>query len=772
SSLTPGDYETVLVFTDMADQTNQARIKVSLRVESAKPRITKIKISPTSINQQPGDKVKFDVNISGENNPDTSVTWKVNGASSPGTGIGSDGTLSIGSDESAGTLTVIVISNQDDNYKDTAAVNIARGSHAVNARTEPSDAGYVSGTGIYSDGDRATLTAVANKGYVFKDWITPGNKLVSNSATFTTDKISGNLEYIARFSRSGCEIKVRTSNSDAGSVKGEGVYDYGKDVTIEAKPKNGYTFDGWYEKDKLVSRDKKYKVKNVQKDHKFIAEFKSDKYVVNLAASPSEGGKVSGGGKFAKGESTTLKASPASGWHFKGYVLNNQVVSTSMELKVKDIDRDLSFTAYFEKDGAKTYTMTSGVANSGGVIQPSGKVAVTEGNSITYTMAPDNGYAVLAVAVDGKQIGAVSSYTFEKVTGDHTIAVAFAPKQNSVVNPKMDKIISTEEAAAIAVARLEDAPDDAEGGSSKIITPEEYQKMKNAAQSTSPEQSRSEESVETIVVPQEQNLVGMDDTEGLGEVVDTYNPDTANGVFQSLDITEETASKMIDAGDDSMLIMEAYEQGYLDIIVNNEYVVPGENGDIFTDDRTIKNMTELVRSVLTKEEKLEMMNGKEIMLSFTVTNAAGIGEEEKKAMSDISGVAIDNFLYMTLIKSIDGMVETVEELNSPMEITLNIPEEYRNADATFCIVRDHNGQVDVLTDLDDDPDTITIKTDRFSPYALGHLSDSKPKAALPTWLIVLIAVVVGVAVTFAILIIYGNARAKARAKRNRRRPVR
>ena len=68
---------------------------------------------------------------------------------------------------------------------------------------------------------------------------------------------------------------------------------------------------------------------------------------------------------------------------------------------------------------ANTYTITAS-AEEHGIITPSGAVSVEEGDSQTFTMTADRGYEVADVLVDGQSAGAVSSYTFEDVAGDHT----------------------------------------------------------------------------------------------------------------------------------------------------------------------------------------------------------------------------------------------------------------------------------------------------------------------------------------------------------------
>ena len=752
--LESGDYSTTLIFTDLNHQTSQAKIDVSLRVEKAGPVVTKVRVRPGSVDLKQGGEAEFTAVVEGENDPGTSVTWKIQGQNSSDTRISESGVLHVGSDETASSVTVIAVSDQNESFKDTAAAYIAKDKYIVNADVEPSDGGYVTGRGSFNGGERTTLTAVAEKGYKFDEWLDSDGNYVTDSASFTTEKITKDMRFKAVFRQSEYEIKVKSADKEKGKVKGGGFVERGESITIEATPNDGYVFDGWYEKNKLVSNEKKLKIKDVKKSHVFVAEFKKDSFVVKLTPYPAEGGKTEGGGKYKSGSEVNLRSTAAKGYHFKGYVLNNQIISTSENYKINKLDRDLSVTAYFEKDGAVNHLIKSGVANEGGVITPSGETPVTDGNSITYSIAPDNGYGVLMVSVDGKQIGAVSSFTFENVKGDHSISVAFAPKENSVNEVKMSKIITTAEADEIAVAKLKKAGKDEEGQVSKVITAAEYLKMLEE------EAAKTEGDSETIVVPQEQNLIGMDDTEELPDVVDKYNPDTAVGVYQSLDITRETAEKLIDGGGDAILINEAYELGYLDVIINNELMVPGKEGEIINleNDHTVENLQEVIRACLTREEKLLLMEGRDVVVSFTISGAENPGEYEKKAMNGASGVSVDKYLYITLIKSVDGVPSIVEKLDTPMKITMMIPDEFKGSDTKFCIIRNHNGVVDVLEDLDDDPDTVTVMTDRFSPYALGHFSAGNTKI----WFMVFFA---GIALTIVIIFTYISMKDRRRKRR-------
>ena len=81
-------------------------------------------------------------------------------------------------------------------------------------------------------------------------------------------------------------------------------------------------------------------------------------------------------------------------------------------------------------DEVRIITATAG---DNGRITPTGDVAVPKGESKTFTITPDSGYHIKDVLVDGKSVGAVSTYTFENVVDNHTIHATFARKHTPTV---------------------------------------------------------------------------------------------------------------------------------------------------------------------------------------------------------------------------------------------------------------------------------------------------------------------------------------------------
>ncbi|HIU30710.1 MAG TPA: hypothetical protein IAB66_00905 [Candidatus Caccousia avistercoris] len=89
-----------------------------------------------------------------------------------------------------------------------------------------------------------------------------------------------------------------------------------------------------------------------------------------------------------------------------------------------------------EEPEPEKFTITA-TAGEGGSINPNGAVTVESGESITFTITPNEGYEIKDVTVNGKSQGAVASYIFENVTKDGIISASFQ-KVEEPENPDPD----------------------------------------------------------------------------------------------------------------------------------------------------------------------------------------------------------------------------------------------------------------------------------------------------------------------------------------------
>ena len=91
---------------------------------------------------------------------------------------------------------------------------------------------------------------------------------------------------------------------------------------------------------------------------------------------------------------------------------------------VSDEDPSITDTCTVTVAERIIYSITA-IAGVGGNISPAGTTYVASGDTQTYTVLPSPTYMVSDVLVDGRSVGAVTTYTFSNVCSDHTIFATF-----------------------------------------------------------------------------------------------------------------------------------------------------------------------------------------------------------------------------------------------------------------------------------------------------------------------------------------------------------
>lgn len=128
------------------------------------------------------------------------------------------------------------------------------------------------------------------------------------------------------------------------------------------------------------------------------------------------------GGIYSKSASFTtgVLSEECNGFKYRCIVSNSagSVTSDSATLTVIDDATPPSET---------TYIITA-AAGANGSISPSGSVEVKEGADQTFTITADEGYEIENLKVDGSDVSAASSYTFNNVTEAHSIEATFKQK--------------------------------------------------------------------------------------------------------------------------------------------------------------------------------------------------------------------------------------------------------------------------------------------------------------------------------------------------------
>ena len=219
-----------------------------------------------------------------------------------------------------------------------------------------------------------------------------------------------------------------------------------KDGKLESLPTptyDGYTFLGWYtQKDggEKVTTDTFFTENSTIYAH--WQKQAAQEYTVTFDAN---GGSVNPSGSSTKdGKLESLPTPTRGGYDFLGWYTTkdggDKVTTNTVFTKNSTI------YAHWQKESSSGggggssydyYTITAS-AGTGGSISPFGSVSVREDTDKTFTITPDSGYHISDVLVDGKSVGAVTSYTFDNVQKRHTIEAIFAKENPDTGNPFTD----------------------------------------------------------------------------------------------------------------------------------------------------------------------------------------------------------------------------------------------------------------------------------------------------------------------------------------------
>jgi hypothetical protein len=164
-----------------------------------------------------------------------------------------------------------------------------------------------------------------------------------------------------------------------------------------------------------------YTFSNVVADHTIVASFTTTTYVIN--ASATTGGTISPSGSVnvAYGTNQTFTITPNPGYSITAVTVDGTSQGAITSYTFNNVTAAHIIAASF---AINTYTITAS-AGTGGTIIPNGSVNVAYGGTQTFTIAPNSGYAISGVTVDGTSQGSITSYTFTSVVTAHTINATF-----------------------------------------------------------------------------------------------------------------------------------------------------------------------------------------------------------------------------------------------------------------------------------------------------------------------------------------------------------
>ena len=290
--------------------------------------------------------------------------------------------------------------------------------YTISVSASPMLGGTVTGGGTYQQGQSCTVTATANTGYTFTNWTENGN-VVSTNASYTFT-VNANRTLVANFQQQIPNYTIRVSANPmlGGTVTGGGTYQQGQSCTVTATANTGYTFTNWTEDGNVVSSNANYTF-TVNDNRALVANFEQQTYTVTVAADPTEGGTVAGGGTFNHGQNCTVIATVNEGYTFVNWTENGISVSTNTSYSF-NVTANRNLVAHFQ---LQSFTIAA-TANptEGGSVTGSGTYNYNQ--SCTLTATANEGYNFINWTEDGNVVSSETSYTFT-VTANRSLVANF-----------------------------------------------------------------------------------------------------------------------------------------------------------------------------------------------------------------------------------------------------------------------------------------------------------------------------------------------------------
>jgi Zn-dependent metalloprotease/subtilisin family serine protease len=286
------------------------------------------------------------------------------------------------------------------------------------------------GITVVDSGSSITYTIAPEAGYEILDVLVDGVS-VGAVGSYTFSSVLSDHSIEAQFA----ELPVPTYSlvSSAGlggsiSPAGITVVDSGSSITYTIAPEAGYEILDVLVDGVSVGAVSSYTFSSVLSDHSIEAQFTALLVpTYSLVSSAGLGGSISPAGITVvdSGSSITYTIAPEAGYEILDVLVDGVSVGAVSSYTFSSVLSDHSIEAQFVELPVPTYSLVSS-AGLGGSISPAGITVVDSGSSITYTIAPEAGYEILDVLVDGVSVGAVGSYTFSSVLSDHSIEAQFA----------------------------------------------------------------------------------------------------------------------------------------------------------------------------------------------------------------------------------------------------------------------------------------------------------------------------------------------------------
>ena len=269
-------------------------------------------------------------------------------------------------------------------------------------------------------GASATIHIAADECYHLTSLVVDGQS-VEVSDTYTFTNVTENHTLRATFAVDQFTISAIASANGSISPTGNRIVNCGESVVYTFTPNEGYYLSGLLVDGENVAPSPTFTFENIDSDHSIRPIFSVYRY--QITASAGMGGTVTPvTTTISHGSDATVSIAPNDCYHLDSLIVDGQIVALADTYTFTNVTENHTLRAVF---GLDVFTITA-ISAANGEISPVGESTVNCGETITYSITPDEGYYLDSLLVDGLRVTPMASYTFTDVSESHTIRPVFA----------------------------------------------------------------------------------------------------------------------------------------------------------------------------------------------------------------------------------------------------------------------------------------------------------------------------------------------------------
>lgn len=204
-----------------------------------------------------------------------------------------------------------------------------------------------------------------------------------------------------------------------------------------------------------------------------------------------------------------------------------------------------------------------------------------------------------------------------------------------------------------------------------------------------------------------------------------------------------------------------YGNGNIKVIIESKSI--NAEDDTTINGFFVTSYENIVNACLDDSDKQKVAEGQKVEIRLVLTDVGDtVPETDKNVITnqlaeystEKAGLSLGQYIDLNLeMKVGDAQWMKIPEAKQELEITMDIPDSLKMQGAVYYIIRCHDGECTLLEDLDDNADTITIKTDKFSTYAIVYTRNAQYVAPgtgytanMQVWFVMLVAIIAGLTV--------------------------